>query len=162
MSSAASKRRSRTSRVSGCSAPVPFAPGHKVGHQVEPSGCWRWIGAYVNGYGMMGIPKTGRTNHAHRIYWERVHGPVPNGVEPDHLCRNRWCVNPAHMELVTRRINAQRGAKAKLNPEKVRAIRALVAAGGTTQRQIGLLFGVTNSTVSRVASGDRKHWINVV
>lgn len=45
----------------------------------------------------------------HRHRWIRENGPVPDGMDLDHLCRNRWCVNPAHLELVTRKENLARG-----------------------------------------------------
>ena len=47
----------------------------------------------------------------HRHRWEREHGPVPDGLDLDHLCRNRWCVNVAHLELVTRQENLARGKR---------------------------------------------------
>jgi hypothetical protein len=71
----------------------------------EPnSGCWLWLGAgHGDGYGAFD------DELAHRISL-RLHGiTIPDGLEPDHTCRVRCCVNPAHLELVTRRINVLRG-----------------------------------------------------
>ncbi len=45
---------------------------------------------------------------AHRVYYERVHGPIPDGLDLDHLCNQRDCVNPEHMESVTRSVNCLR------------------------------------------------------
>lgn len=80
----------------------------KVRKSPEPGGCWQWT-AYTtpDGYGMFGngVKVVG----AHRWAYENAHGPVPVGLELDHLCRNRSCVNPAHLEPVTRRENVLRG-----------------------------------------------------
>lgn len=79
--------------------------------------CWEWIGCIgkTGGYGKYTIPfrdGTGRSKYvyAHRYAWETLVGPVPDGLDLDHLCRNRKCVNPDHLEPVTRRENLMRGA----------------------------------------------------
>jgi hypothetical protein len=70
--------------------------------------CWVWTGAQFNGgYGR--FKAAGRDTVAHRWSYEMVNGPVPNGLQLDHLCRNRLCVNPAHLEAVTARTNVLRG-----------------------------------------------------
>ncbi len=70
--------------------------------------CWQWI-AYINkkGYGMFKIH--GRVVEAYRVAYEFTKGNVPSGLELDHLCRQRWCVNPDHLEPVTRKENVHRG-----------------------------------------------------
>ena len=45
----------------------------------------------------------------HRRMWEKEFGPVPEGMDLDHTCRNRWCVNTAHLEVTTRKVNLARG-----------------------------------------------------
>lgn len=76
----------------------------------EPnSGCWLWTG-YVDpkiGYGRMEF--NGKRTVAHRVYWEAENGAVPTGLQLDHLCRVRSCVNPAHPEPVTQQENIRRG-----------------------------------------------------
>jgi hypothetical protein len=64
--------------------------------------CWLWRAALTKGYGKF------RGQRAHRWSWERARGPIPEGMTIDHLCRNRRCVNPDHMELVSAEENARR------------------------------------------------------
>lgn len=59
------------------------------------------------GYGVQEVH--GKPVKAHRVAWERVHGPIPVGLQIDHLCRNPACVNVDHLEATTSRINTLRG-----------------------------------------------------
>lgn len=76
-------------------------------YRVAESGCWIWTGYTVKGYGQVG----GRP--AHRVAYEREHGQIPAGMEVDHLCRVPLCVNPDHLEPVTRAENMRRRAAAR-------------------------------------------------
>ena len=76
-----------------------------------PHGCWIWQATTTpNGYGQFRVD--GRMVYAHRFAYELLVGPIPEGLELDHLCRVRNCVNPAHMEPVTHAENMRRGAHA--------------------------------------------------
>lgn len=74
----------------------------------EGDECWEWRGSmYRDGYGRWRAG--GRSRAAHIVSWESVFGPVPEGLDLDHLCRNRGCVRPSHLEPVTRQVNLLRG-----------------------------------------------------
>ncbi len=76
--------------------------------EIDDAGCWLWVGK-VNrgGYGVTSV--AGKTRSAHRVSYEWHVGPIPIGLDLDHLCRVRRCVNPDHLEPVTRRENINRG-----------------------------------------------------
>lgn len=88
----------------------PWAePETRFASRLRPAnGCLLWTGTLTRGgYGQIRVG--GRLVYVHRFAWERVNGPVPSGLELDHLCRNRTCVNPDHLEAVTRQVNTLRG-----------------------------------------------------
>ena len=71
--------------------------------------CWLWTGSF-SGYGR--IAEGGRyskTLLAHRVAYELLVGPIPEGLTIDHLCKNTRCVNPTHLEVVTFGVNVLRG-----------------------------------------------------
>ena len=73
--------------------------------------CYEWQGYKTNlGYGQLGTAKKlGKNLYAHRIVWEAVNGPIPEGLSLDHLCRNPSCISPHHLEPVTHKENCLRG-----------------------------------------------------
>jgi hypothetical protein len=89
-----------------------FIQGHNARtvdlYDVDPeTGCWVWRGSTPRGYGS--IKRDGIRYRAHRYIYEREIGPIPDGLQLDHLCRNRSCVNPEHLEVVSCRENLMRG-----------------------------------------------------
>src|SRR5690348_12502203 len=63
------------------------------------TGCWHWLGGRLNeGYGELRRPESTKSVRAHRVSYEYYRGPIPEGLKLDHLCRNRDCVNPWHLE----------------------------------------------------------------
>ena len=76
-------------------------------YRIAPNGCWQWTGTLTwGGYGQ--ISRNRRNTTAHRAMWEHMVGPIPDGMVIDHLCLNRQCVNPEHMEVVTYSENNRR------------------------------------------------------
>jgi len=75
--------------------------------------CWEWTASKNSaGYGL--IFYLGKSQPAHRVWYEVAKGEIPKGLEIDHLCRNRSCVNPDHLEAVTHQVNVQRGIQGML------------------------------------------------
>lgn len=138
---------------------VPLEPGSQVGWVVDlVTGCWDWAG-FVNagGYGLANTGSraegTKRSILAHRLLYERRHGAIPAEKELDHLCRNRRCVNPDHMEVVTRLVNVIRGSKTKLSGEAVAAIRAAHRAGAT-QYRLAKDYRISTRQIGRIVDGE--------
>lgn len=81
-------------------------------YTVDPhTGCWNWNDFRdKHGYGRLTVG--GRTSQlAHVVSFVRVRGPVPEGLELDHLCENPSCINPDHLDPVTHKVNCQRGKR---------------------------------------------------
>lgn len=78
---------------------------------INSSGCWLWTaGTSTAGYGV--IRRNSRNHYAHRVIYEYLVGPIPEGLVIDHLCKNPPCQNPLHMEVVTIGENVKRGTAA--------------------------------------------------
>lgn len=123
---------------------------------VDTNGCWIWQGAVrQTGYGVL---YRGKCTSAYQVYYEKYKGPIPEGLDLDHLCRNRLCVNPDHLEPVTRAVNLQRGATAKLNPAKVRMIRRAYSTG-TTIAELARQYRVDGKTIHAVVTF--RSWKNI-
>jgi HNH endonuclease len=109
--------------------------------------CWTWQWNKSNGgYALTGAGQVnkGESRYVHRRDWTRIHGPVPPGMELDHLCRVRSCINPDHLEPVTKKENARRGSNTKLTPELIQEMFRL-KLGGMRVRVIAEMFGIHKS-----------------
>ncbi len=101
----------------GCSVTERF---NRFVMPVTESGCFLWVG-FVNpdGYGLIQVD--GSARGAHRVAYELGKGSIPQGMQIDHLCRVRCCVNPDHLEAVTGKVNTLRGQSIQaLNAIKTR------------------------------------------
>jgi len=103
----------------------------------RPDGCWEWTGGTTGstGYGQFWVKH--RHQLAHRFSYTVIHGlEIPPGLTIDHLCRNRLCVNPAHLEPVTNRVNVLRGnGPAARNAKKTHCKRGHEFTPENTYRQ---------------------------
>lgn len=163
---------SQTHRAKGWikGQPIRFIKGHS-GHKyrigdgaiadrwrIEDCGfetpCWVWLLAKkAGGYG--NVMAEGRSQVAHRYYYEQIHGKLPRHTHLDHLCRNRACVNPDHLEPVTPAENSRRGSNAKVSLLEVQQIRSLMADGWRA-KDIAYAFGISDVQVYNIRN--RKSW----
>lgn len=138
--------------------PYKFLSGHcnRVNASIRPefeidkNGCWIWKRSKgKNGYGRLNRKDGSR--EAHRYFYEKYKGAIPDGLQIDHLCRTPLCVNPDHLEIVTQTENVRRGKCAKLNMEEVNQIIKIHKENESlSQEKIGKIFGITQSNVSRI------------
>lgn len=116
------------------------------------SPCHIWLLTKTKkGYGSEWDGRTMRS--AHILAWERVNGPLPPGQELDHLCSQRDCVNPDHLEAVTHSENVRRGRRTFLRPADVLTIKLARATTTLTGPAIGEMCGVTHGAVYKVLKG---------
>lgn len=142
--------------------PCRYLPGHQhrlatpeieIGDCGYETPCWVWQRALTTaGYGS--LTTDGTRKYAHRVYYERYVGPIPEGLDLDHLCRNRACVNPAHLEVVTHAENMRRAIRTILTADDVRALLVMVREG-YTNKTIAEQFGVSASLVSNIKHGHK-------
>lgn len=150
---------------------VHGTPAERLAAHSLPAGeCIEFTGYRdKNGYGKM--PIDGVDTGAHRVAFEVVNGPIPDGLVVRHKCDNPPCINPLHLELGTHGDNGQDKATrdrsthgegnpgAKLTEPQVIQIRKLLRSG-IQQREIAERFGVGQSTISRIKKGT--HWVRTI
>lgn len=147
--------------------PIPYINGHnrrkREKYVIEDRGyrtpCWTWLlGKSIWGYGIIHTSEGSKA--AHRHLYKQIRNPTLSEERHlDHLCRNRDCVNPDHLEPVTLAENVQRGRLAKLTPYSVCSIRWLAVTTTLTRVDIADIFGVSPATVFAILRG--AIWRNV-
>jgi transposase len=130
----------------------------------DSSGCWVWKGVTSNtGYGLFRI--SGARLFTYRLSYALKYGSIPNELDVCHKCDNPICCNPDHLFLGTRSDNMidciikKRMPQTKLNPEKVREIRAIYSLG-VSYKEIGQRFNVSDWTIRDIIKGN--NWRHVV
>jgi hypothetical protein len=98
---------------------------------VKCDGCWSWKGWHSSqGYGGVATREGKSSTYAHRVAYELTVGPIPDGYHVDHLCRNRSCCNPDHLEAVEPVVNWLRGnSPTRENSKKTHCLRGHLLAG---------------------------------
>jgi hypothetical protein len=160
----------RTERGQVKGQPVRFISGHnargmdrsgprKVQHLPEDRGydtpCWIWQRTKTKPNPKGGAGGYGKTRYkgkeylAHRLYYQEAKGPIPKGMQIDHLCKQRDCVNPDHLEAVTPMENTRRSGSAKLTMEQASEVWQLACAG-VPQILIADWYGISVGTVKLI------------
>jgi hypothetical protein len=124
------------------------------------SECWEWTGkvSKATGYGCKQFG--GKTVLAHRWMYQLFNGWIPEGKVINHLCSNRKCVNPTHLEVTTTAGNCRHGKGSKLTAEQVAVIKDLLKVAKWGERKkIAKLFGVSEGLISDIKYG--RAWADI-
>jgi hypothetical protein len=153
------RRFRRGHHVRGCERPDLYkTERYRVEDRGYETPCHIWrLAISKKGYGQEWDRERKQMRFAHAMAFERKHGPVPSGAEIDHLCRQRACVNPDHLQAVSHVVNVGRADhEARRVPADVRErILRIVAIGELRQADVALVVGVSRATVSRTVRGQR-------
>jgi len=121
--------------------------------------CWRWTGA-IGSHGYGNFWDSERYVRAHRWAYTSLRGEIPDELMIDHLCRNRWCVNPWHLEPVTCSVNLERIPRdvrdAAFRPERCKSGHLLDEANTYVQKKTGYRYCRTCQAARRRAFQARR------
>jgi hypothetical protein len=128
-----------------------FGPDYRIEDRGYSTPCWVWAKRMLkSGYGAMRVNR--RQQRAHRVYYERANGPIPEGQEPDHKCKQKACVNPEHLEPVTHTENMRRARHVKMNLARAEEIRErLRGQGHGILSKLAREYDVSVSTIWLIA-----------
>ena len=121
--------------------------------------CWLWMATkFSPGYGSFKLH--GKMVSAHRIAYEICNGPIPSGLELDHLCRVRNCVNPTHLEPVTKSENRKRASPfrqmgPKLSKDDSEQIVWEYFILKESQERLAIRYNVSNQLISKIVNNKR-------
>lgn len=131
--------------------------------------CWKWKASLRQGYGNFRL--NNKMVFAHRVVYELVNGPIPEGMHVLHACDEPLCCNPAHLHLGThaqnmremairgRAASGERIKNAKLTADQVREIRKMYALGGWSYQGLANVFGVSYVQISSIVRN--KAWTHI-
>ena len=131
---------------------IRFVRNIEPGPMFNGSSCWVWTGqtGRRGGYGQFCYRDFQPV--AHRVMYTAVHGPIPEGLTLDHLCRNPPCVNPKHMEVVSHKVNILRG----ISPSAVNAVKTTCPKGHAYDMTAKRPDGRTYRRCSECRTGQRR------
>lgn len=138
---------------------------------IDDSGCWNWIKSINMGYGVTSL--RGKREQAHRASWMVFVGEIPNGMQINHKCHNKMCINPDHLYVGTQKENMRdmedagravrcvggRNGNSKLSEMDVLEVKKMIMDGKKND-EISLKFSVSRSTIQFIRIG--KTWGHVV
>jgi len=99
---------------------TPFIERLEASIGRTPFGCWIWLRGLRKGYGYFAFDAGKKKRSAHRASYEHFKGPIPKGMQIDHLCGIKCCVNPEHLEVVTRSENVKRAWQPAMESKRIK------------------------------------------
>lgn len=150
----------------GGKKPMPVGPRleKRTARPNGAEGCWLWTGP-LERIGYARICVNGRMTYVHRVAYELVNGPIPDGAEVMHRCDVRNCINPAHLQLGTHRENmadckrkgrlavGERAGRARITAAQAAEIRTRYIPHKVSTVKLGREYGISHETVRAIIQG---------
>lgn len=128
-------------------------PKRNIEATIDENGCWK-SNIPPNVLGYCDVKHTKTNSKLHRLVYEALIGPIPEKLVLDHLCRNRWCCNPWHLEPVPQSVNVWRGDVPKTTAVEVENARVQYANNELNLNEVAAQLHVAPSTASLIMRGD--------